>query len=176
MVMGIDDWIRKSRKEVDDAQDIICMEFLKRGDLIKSMIKMARKNRDDPDSIFSEEEAWTIFECLWRGCVALAHPQGFYQGQDPLTTQILQSPSQVRGLQQVVVIPTFTLIWILKTVRSLLQSCFTIGVRLGLSNNPSIFLLAVFVGDFDTDHVLWPLTKTFDMALLLLNSFRAMNS
>ena len=29
-----------------------------------------------------------MFECLWRGCVALAYPTGFYQGKDSLTTQI----------------------------------------------------------------------------------------
>lgn len=89
-VIGIDDAIRRNRKDLDDRQDIISMEFLKCGDLSKWISKLARQNVDDPESIFTEEVAWTIFECLWRGCIALAYPAGFYQGKDPSTTQIPQ--------------------------------------------------------------------------------------
>lgn len=86
--LGIDGRIRQNRQELDNRQDIICMEYLKFGDLSKWMGKVSHQNISDSDAIFSEEVAWTVFECLWRGCVALAYPTGFYQGKDPSTTQI----------------------------------------------------------------------------------------
>lgn len=88
--LGIDGAIRKNRKELDNRQDIICMEFLRFGDLSKLIAKMTRQNDYDLESIFPEKLAWTIFECLWRGCIALAYPKGFYQGKNPSTTQIPQ--------------------------------------------------------------------------------------
>lgn len=88
--LGIDDAIRKNREELDNRQDIICMEFLRFGDLSKWITKMTQQNDYDAESIFPEEVAWTIFECLWRGCVALTYPKGFHQGKDPFTVQIPQ--------------------------------------------------------------------------------------
>lgn len=88
--LGIDGAIRQNRIELDAREDIISMEFLKFGDLGKWIGKMTGQNNMDPDSMFSERVAWIVFECLWRGCVALAYPTGFHQGKDPMTTQIPQ--------------------------------------------------------------------------------------
>lgn len=88
--LGIDGAIRQNRIELDAREDIISMEFLKFGDLGKWIGKMTGQNNMDPNSMFSERLAWIVFECLWRGCVALAYPTGFYQWKDPMTTQIPQ--------------------------------------------------------------------------------------
>lgn len=88
--LGIDGSIRQNRIELDAREDIISMEFLKFGDLGKWIGKMTGQNNTDPESMFSERVAWIVFECLWRGCVALAYPTGFHQGKDPMTTQIPQ--------------------------------------------------------------------------------------
>lgn len=84
----IDEPIRRNRRELDQRQDLIAMEFLKFGDLGKWVGKMTRMNNTQRTENFPEKVAWIIFECLWRGCVAMAHPGGFYQGMDPSTTQI----------------------------------------------------------------------------------------
>lgn len=93
--LGIDGAIRKNRMELDKREDIISMEYLKFGDLSKWIGKMAMHNITDPDYVFSEKLAWVIFECLWRGCIAMAHPKGFYQGQDPMVTQIPQMTESI---------------------------------------------------------------------------------
>lgn len=87
---GIDGLIRQNREDLDARRDIICMEFLKFGDLGKWIGKMTRQNDYEPESVFSEKVAWIVFECLWRGCVALAYPTGFFQGKHPLDVQIPQ--------------------------------------------------------------------------------------
>lgn len=88
--LGIDGSIRQNRIELDAREDIISMEYLKFGDLGKWIGKMTVENNTEPESVFSERLAWIIFECLWRGCVALAYPTGFYQGNDPMAVQIPQ--------------------------------------------------------------------------------------
>ncbi|KAI7788085.1 hypothetical protein LA080_013392 [Diaporthe eres] len=114
------------------------MEFLKFGDLGKWIGKMTGQNNMDPNSMFSERVAWIVFECLWRGCVALAYPTGFYQGKDPMTTQIPQvneapETSSVGGGDPLV----------------------------------HFDLDPLFVGDFAADHGLWPVTKIGDLGLSL---------
>ncbi|KAK2605679.1 hypothetical protein N8I77_008501 [Diaporthe amygdali] len=129
---GIDGRIRLNRQRLDQRQDIIAMEFLKFGDLGTWIGKMVRLNSTQPRQLFSEKVAWIIFECLWHGCVALAHPKGFYQGKDPLTSQI----------------PIMT------------ESSRSSAVDDG---NPMVHFdldpQNIFVGDFVSDHDLWPLTK-----------------
>lgn len=93
--LGIDGSIRQNRIELDRREDIISMEYLKFGDLGKWIGKMSEQNNYDSDSEFSERVAWIIFECLWRGCVALSYPTGFYQGQDPMDTQIPQMTESI---------------------------------------------------------------------------------
>ncbi|POS71600.1 hypothetical protein DHEL01_v210006 [Diaporthe helianthi] len=139
-VLGIDNAIRENRQELDDREDIICMEFLKFGDLSKWIAKMTQQNDYDAETIFPEKVAWTIFECLWRGCIALAYPKGFYQDKDPLTTQIPQMTESSRG-------------------SAVDGSDPMVHFDLDPEN--------VFVGDFAPDHVLWPLTKIGDLGLSL---------
>lgn len=93
--LGIDGSIRQNRIELDRREDIISMEYLKFGDLSKWIGKMAEQNNYDSESTFSERVAWIVFECLWRGCVALSYPTGFYQGKDPMATQIPQMTESV---------------------------------------------------------------------------------
>ncbi|KAG8157084.1 hypothetical protein KVR01_013074 [Diaporthe batatas] len=138
--VGIDDAIRQNRQELDSRQDVICMEYLRFGDLSKWIAKMARQNDRDGESIFPEEVAWAIFECLWRGCVALAHPKGFYQGKDPLTTQIPPMTESSDG-------------------SAVDASDPLVHFDLDPQN--------IFVGDFAPDHALWPLTKIGDLGLSL---------
>ncbi|KAL2289531.1 hypothetical protein FJTKL_01795 [Diaporthe vaccinii] len=138
--LGIDGAIRQNRIELDAREDIISMEFLKFGDLGKWIGKMTGQNNMDPNSMFSERVAWIVFECLWRGCVALAYPTGFYQGKDPMTTQIPQvneapETSSVGGGDPLV------------------------HFDLDPQN--------IFVGDFAADHGLWPVTKIGDLGLSL---------
>lgn len=95
--LGIDGAIRQNRIKLDKREDIISMEYLKFGDLGKWIGKMAMHNNTDPDYVFSEKLAWVIFECLWRGCIAMAHPKGFYQGKDPMNTQIPQMTESIEA-------------------------------------------------------------------------------
>lgn len=152
---GIDGLIRQNREDLDARRDIICMEFLKFGDLGKWIGKMTRQNDFDPESIFSEKVAWIVFECLWRGCVALAYPTGFYQGQHPLTVQIPQitessERSEADGEDPMVHFD-------LDPQNGVTPSCINplfVGARLS-----DTIPVVVFVGDFTPDHRLWPLTK-----------------
>lgn len=158
---GIDGRIRLNRQRLDQRQDIIAMEFLKFGDLGTWIGKMVRLNSTQPRQLFSEKVAWIIFECLWRGCVALAHPKGFYQGKDPLTSQI---PIMTESSRSSTVDDGNPMVHFdldpqnSMTILFLFLCCW----QASFSNNS--FLL-VFVGDFVSDHDLWPLTKVCDTPL-----------
>lgn len=138
--------------ELDARDDIISMEFLKFGDLGKWIGKMTAQNNDDPESVFTERVAWVIFECLWRGCVAMAYPTGFYQGKDPMNTQI---PQMTESIETSTVGGGDPLVHFdLDPQNSNHSAPASVVVHFS-----DMSVLIVFVGDFAADHQLWPLTK-----------------
>lgn len=70
--------MRQARARIDNATDIILMEYMAHGsvqDLIEHMV--AKKTR------VSNRALWMILECLFKGCVAMAYPLRFAeQGKD----------------------------------------------------------------------------------------------
>ncbi|ROV98751.1 hypothetical protein VMCG_06765 [Cytospora schulzeri] len=80
------DTVATARRRLDNREDIIVMDYVRRGDLATWISKM----NDIPveDQGFGEKTLWLIFECLYRGCIAMAYPGAFQRGQDPRKDQI----------------------------------------------------------------------------------------
>lgn len=66
--------MQRQRFQLDNARDIIVLENMPRGDigdLINKLVKRKMK--------LSNRALWTIFECLFKGCVAMATPGRFHE-------------------------------------------------------------------------------------------------
>lgn len=69
--------IRRARRELDDAEDVLVMEYMANRDLGSWLEKLGRENskKDSSQRIRPPEKVlWSIFQCLWRGCIAMAWP------------------------------------------------------------------------------------------------------
>ncbi|KAJ4409483.1 hypothetical protein N0V82_009444 [Gnomoniopsis sp. IMI 355080] len=70
--------IRRARRELDDAEDILVMEYMAKRDLGSWLERLTRENsgKDASQRIRPPEKVlWSIFQCLWRGCIAMAWPE-----------------------------------------------------------------------------------------------------
>lgn len=85
--------IRRARRDLDDAEDMLVMEYVPNGTLGSWLDRLTTRGNGDSDANervrIPEKILWSILNCLWRSCVAMAYPgrqQG--DGQDPRRTQI----------------------------------------------------------------------------------------
>lgn len=76
------DEIQRSRQILDRRNDIIIMEHMRHGSVDDLVRKLRRKG---DDARLSNRTLWLIFECLFKGCVAMAFPTSFWtRGRHPL--------------------------------------------------------------------------------------------
>lgn len=85
--------IRRGRRNIDDAEDVLVMEYMPKRDLGTWLDRLARENSTgDPSQRIRppEKVLWSIFQCLWRGCIAMAWPeaQAIASGLDRTRSQI----------------------------------------------------------------------------------------
>lgn len=85
--------IRRARRELDDEEEVIVMEYIPRGDLGSWLERLAQLNAGKQPSQRiqpPEKVLWSIFRCLWRGCVAMGWPgaQAAASGLDRRRNQI----------------------------------------------------------------------------------------
>lgn len=87
--------IRRARGRVDDAEDVLVMEYMPNGTLgswLERLMTRGTENGGPDDRVrvrIPEKILWSILNCLWRGCVAMAYPgRQQEEGQDPRRTQI----------------------------------------------------------------------------------------
>lgn len=85
--------IRRARRELDDEEEVIVMEYIPRGDLGSWLEKLAQLNdgKAQGQRIRPPEKVlWSIFHCLWHGCVAMGWPgaQAAASGLDRRRNQI----------------------------------------------------------------------------------------
>ncbi|KAJ4403108.1 hypothetical protein N0V82_010703 [Gnomoniopsis sp. IMI 355080] len=70
--------IQQRRAQLDNARNLIMLENMPRGDVQELIHKLVKKKLH-----LSNRALWAIFECLFKGCVAMATPGRFHEhGQD----------------------------------------------------------------------------------------------
>lgn len=92
--------IRRARRDLDDAEAVLVMEYLPKGDLGSWLERLAQLNsgKEPIQRIRPPEKVlWSIFYCLWHGCVAMGWPgqQAAASGLDRRRDQI---PVQTESL------------------------------------------------------------------------------
>lgn len=92
--------IRRARRELDDEEEVIVMEYIPRGDLGSWLERLAQLNagKEPGQRIRPPEKVlWSIFRCFWHGCVAMGWPgaQAAASGLDRRRNQI---PVQTESL------------------------------------------------------------------------------
>lgn len=71
--------ILQARGDLDDARDTIVLENMPRGSVHDLITKLTRE-----DLRLSNRMLWLIFECLFKGCLAMAYPREFQnRDRDP---------------------------------------------------------------------------------------------
>lgn len=65
--------MQQQRFRLDNARDIIVLENMPRGDIGDLINKLVKRKMT-----LSNRALWTIFECLFKGCVAMAMPGRFH--------------------------------------------------------------------------------------------------
>lgn len=66
--------MQRQRFQLDNARDIIMLENMPRGDIGDLINKLVKRKMT-----LSNRALWTIFECLFKGCVAMATPGRFHE-------------------------------------------------------------------------------------------------
>lgn len=83
--------MRRARSRIDNANDIVVMEYMARGsvqDLIEGMVAKGRR--------MSNRALWLVLECLFKACVALAYPLRFAEeGKDLYNASHVQQEERV---------------------------------------------------------------------------------
>ncbi|KUI59154.1 hypothetical protein VP1G_06390 [Cytospora mali] len=65
------DRVRAARSLLDHRRDIIIMEYMSRGNLQTLITRLQGRDK------LSDRMLWLIFECLFKACIAMAHPLAF---------------------------------------------------------------------------------------------------
>lgn len=132
------------REKFDARKDLLFIEFMKNGDMWGTIGKASSEGL-----IFPNHVLWYIFECLFRGCVAMAYPRAWAGAQaDPEHENVPQIRESYQGRHA----PDF--------VKSTL-----VHFDLDPKN--------VLVGDFDEDeHKEVPVVKIADLGLAQIVNWR----
>lgn len=126
----------RNRQRMDASGEILMIEFMRHGDLSGILGKASVSNTPFPDLVL-----WQIFDCLFRGVVAMAFPGGWCWGDvDPENEQIKQQTECCEG-------------------RGMLNAVSNTMVHFDLDP------LNVLVGDFDEEHSAAPVVKIADLGL-----------
>ncbi|OIW26993.1 hypothetical protein CONLIGDRAFT_494166 [Coniochaeta ligniaria NRRL 30616] len=94
---------RMLRTQLDEREDLLFIEFMRRGDLYNAIGKVSMSGVDFPNQVL-----WPILDCLFKGVVAMAFPNVWHaEDQDPehenvpQRTEVLDDslwePNQVDG-------------------------------------------------------------------------------
>lgn len=67
--LNAEERMRQARRDIDQSNDIIVMEYMARGSVQEMIENMAAKGRALPDRAL-----WMIMECLFKSCIAMAYP------------------------------------------------------------------------------------------------------
>lgn len=65
--------IQRARRDLDDRRDIIILENMAHGSVADLIEKMVRRRQR-----LSNRALWLVFECLFKGCLAMAYPTSFF--------------------------------------------------------------------------------------------------
>lgn len=89
------DFVQAARRNLDRRRDIIIMEYMSRGTLQGLIAKLQGNDR------LSNRMLWLIFECLFKACIAMAHPLRFCPPDrdpwnDPIVPQDETAPRRDR--------------------------------------------------------------------------------
>ncbi|KAB5511509.1 kinase-like domain-containing protein [Coniochaeta sp. 2T2.1] len=85
---------RIAKSKLDASRDMLFIEFMRRGDLERSLAKAASSNTRFPNYLL-----WKIFDCLFKGVVAMALPKGWNNTfRDPMHYNVPQETEEHRSL------------------------------------------------------------------------------
>lgn len=84
---------REAREQFDRDDNVLVLEYLRHGELSTWLRKLADANnyKSLRERVRPPEKVlWSIFFCLWRGCLGLAFPELLSKatGLDPRTVQL----------------------------------------------------------------------------------------
>lgn len=83
--------MRRQRFQLDNSRDIIVLENMSRGDLGDLINKLVKRRIH-----LSNRALWTIFECLFKGCVGMATPGRFHElGMDATAHAMVEQDETV---------------------------------------------------------------------------------
>jgi hypothetical protein len=129
----------RNRRRMDASDDVLLIEFMRRGDLNGILNKASLRKKPFPSQVL-----WQIFDCLFRGVVGMAFPgEWAWPGENPERERIPQRTEWFDGLMQMR----------LNTVNNTM-------VHFDLDP------LNILVGDFDDhEHNIVPVVKIADLGL-----------
>ncbi|KAB5545793.1 kinase-like domain-containing protein [Coniochaeta sp. 2T2.1] len=80
-------------QQLDARRDMLFIEFMRRGDLERSLAKAATSKTRFPDYLL-----WKIFDCLFKGVVAMAVPRGWNNTfKNPMHYNVSQETEELRS-------------------------------------------------------------------------------
>ncbi|KAH8904774.1 kinase-like protein [Coniochaeta sp. PMI_546] len=138
---------RMLRKQLDARDDMLFIEFMQRGDLYGCLCKASMSDTPFPDQLL-----WQIFDCLFKGVIAMAYPGIWHNPEeDPEHHNVSQKTESCEHL------------WELDQVDSTM-----VHFDLDPQN--------ILIGDFDGDeHSILPVVKIADLGLCLNVDIRFRN-
>lgn len=152
--------IRRARRDLDDAEDVLIMEYLPKGDLGSWLERLAQLNsgKEPSQRIRPPEKVlWSIFYCLWHGCVAMGWPgaqaaaSGLDRQRDQIPVQTESLPASGGRANR----PKDPLVHFNLNPKKGKLVARTVRERL---SGRTLTQLIVLIGDFDEEHV-FPLLK-----------------
>lgn len=99
-LVSAEDEMRMERFRLDNANDVIIMEYMARGsvqDLIEKMEKEGTR--------MSSRALWLILECLFKACVAIAYPLRFAESGKDLFNARHRQQDEVAPIEAIYELP-----------------------------------------------------------------------
>lgn len=85
--------IQRKRQELDERRDIVILENMPRGSVQDLIAKLRRRGKG---ARLSDRTLWMIFECLFKGCLAMAYPTSFWTpGRNPWIEPMYETDERV---------------------------------------------------------------------------------